>query len=151
MLRIFIEFFEFNYLLRDIKTILNIIFLVNKNKNTPDWQSYRLRVDWIYRIYTVINPRKEDEGDDQFMLLAKNEERILRYHRYIDKIGLAKYVKVAKERIEDTNSILLVYYPLLIWINFRNILILLIFIYLYNRFNEEILFIFNKILNILFK
>jgi hypothetical protein len=142
------EFLEFNYLFRDLKTIYYVITIVTKNRYSPDWEALRLRCDWIYRIYTVLNPSESDYGDDKYMLMVKLEERIYKYHRYIDKIGLSDYVKVAKENIKDSDSILLVYYPLLIWINFKNLLILGLIIYLYNKIHfAQISDLFLNIIN----
>lgn len=116
------DFWNLQLLLRDIRTIWMIVIQVNRIKLAADWTAFRLRHDWIYRIFTVINPEEADFGDPKEVLEAKMEERIIKYHRYIDKNGLADYVRTFKETIPESDSILLVYYPLLLWINFTNIL-----------------------------
>ncbi len=85
---------------------------IRKHKNTVDYNKYGLRADWVARIYTVINPSEADKGDSEDVLKIKAQEKIVAIHKYIDKIGLSEYVAVSAEKIPETNSYLLVYYPI---------------------------------------
>jgi hypothetical protein len=86
---------------------------------TVDFNKLGLRVDWVNRAYTVINPSEEDKGDDPSMLRIKAQNKMLPIHRYMDKIGLSEFVSVSVEQIPDSedpsklsDSYLLVYYPI---------------------------------------
>lgn len=137
------DFFNLSYLLRDIKCIYNIITKVNKFSKTADWKLLNLRYDWIYRIYTIINPRDSDLGDQDEVLNIKFNERINVYHNYIDSIGLANWVKINVKKVEGTQSYLLFYSPLLVWFHKNNIIFLGIVLYLY--FSNTFAYIYQKI------
>jgi len=96
----------------DIRNYLILIQTVKKNRNTADWQRFNLQVDWVYRIYTVFNPSPADKGDDDEMIKIKLGERMIPCHKYIDSIGLGEIVGVSGEQIPDSQSYLVVYYPL---------------------------------------
>ena len=97
----------------DIKGYLLARSILKKQKNTVDFNRLGLRVDWISRAYTVINPSEEDKGDSDEVLKIKAQNKMLPIHRYMDKIGLSELVTVSVERVPDTNSYLLVYYPIM--------------------------------------
>jgi len=93
--------------------------ILRKQMKTVDFNKLGLRVDWVNRAYTVINPSEEDKGDDPSMLRIKAQNKMLPIHRYMDKIGLSEFVSVSVEQIPDSedpsklsDSYLLVYYPI---------------------------------------
>jgi hypothetical protein len=103
----------------DIKGFLIARNIIKKHKNTVDFNKHGLRVDWICRVYTVINPSPEDKGDSPEVLRIKAQNKMLPIHKYMDKIGLSEFVTVSVEQIPDaedptkiTDSYLLVYYPI---------------------------------------
>ena len=103
----------------DIKGYFMVRSILRKQKKTVDFNKLGLRVDWVNRAYTVINPSEEDKGDDSSMLRIKAQEKMLPIHRYMDKIGLSEFVTVSVEQIPDaedasklSDSYLLVYYPI---------------------------------------
>ena len=96
----------------DITGYLKVRRIVNKHKNDVDFVQHNLRKDWICRVYTVINPSDADKGDSAEVLQIKAQEKIVKVHKYIDNIGLSPYVAVSAEQIPETNSYLLVYYPI---------------------------------------
>ena len=103
----------------DITGFLHIRKTIRKNKNTVDFAQFGLRHDWVYRLYTVINPSEADKGDSPEVLRIKAQNKMLPIHRYIEKIGLGEYVAVSAEQIPDeedpqkmTDSYLLVYFPI---------------------------------------
>jgi hypothetical protein len=96
----------------DITGYLKVRKIVRKHKKDVDFAQHNLRNDWVNRVYTVINPSESDKGDSPEVIQIKAQEKILKVHKYIDNIGLGPYVSVSVEPIPETNSYLLVYYPL---------------------------------------
>jgi hypothetical protein len=91
-------------------------------------------LDWVVRIYTVFNPNPADAGDDKQMLDIKLGERMIPCHKFVDSMGLSEVVAVSGEKIPDTDSYLIVYYPIFkylsVWKAFLNafyLVLLLIF------------------------
>jgi hypothetical protein len=96
----------------DIKGYFIVRSILRSQKNTVDFNKYDLRIDWINRVYTVINPSEEDKGDSDEVLKIKAQDKMLPMHRYMDKIGLSEFVSVSAEQVPGTNSYLVVYYPI---------------------------------------
>ena len=65
----------------DIKGYFMVRSILRKQKKTVDFNKLGLRVDWVNRAYTVINPSEEDKGDDSSMLRIKAQEKMLPIHR----------------------------------------------------------------------
>jgi hypothetical protein len=110
----------FKLLWFDVFGFFHIRSVIRKNKDTVDFQRFGLRIDWVYRIYTVINPSEEDKGDSVEVLRIKAQNKMLPIHRYVEKLGLSEYVSVSVEQIPDesdpkkmSDSYLLVYYPIM--------------------------------------
>lgn len=100
----------------DIKAFLILRKEVRKHRNSVDWQRFGLRHDWLYRIYTVMNPTETDKGDDEAMLNMKAMDRLGPINKYIASLGLAEIVSLSMEKIPDTDSYLVVYYQIYRWI-----------------------------------
>lgn len=99
----------------DIKSFLILRSEVKKHINQPDWNRLNFRHDWLYRIYTVINPGEKDFGDDEAMLKIKTVEKMETLNKYIDTMGLSEIVSLSIEKIPETNSHLVVYYQIFRW------------------------------------
>ena len=97
----------------DIKGFFYIRSVIQKNKNTVDFQKFGLRYDWVNRIYTVINPSEADKGDSPDVIKIKAQDKMVPTHKYIDKLELAEFVSVSVEKIPNSESYLLVYYPII--------------------------------------
>jgi hypothetical protein len=97
----------------DIKGFFYIRSVIRKNKNTVDFQKLGLRYDWVNRIYTVINPSEADKGDSPDVIRIKAQDKMVPIHKYIDKLELAEFVAVSVEKIPNSESYLLVYYPII--------------------------------------
>jgi hypothetical protein len=96
----------------DIKGYFIVRSILRSQKNTVDFNKYDLRIDWVNRVYTVINPSEEDKGDSDEVLKIKAQDKMLPIHRYMDKIGLSEFVSVSAEQVPGTNAYLVVYYPI---------------------------------------
>ena len=99
----------------DIKAFLILRKEIKKHKTQPDWGRFGFRHDWLYRIYTVINPATKDGGDDEMMLKMKAMEKVEAMNKYIASMGLAEVVSLSMEKIPNTDSYLVVYYQIYYW------------------------------------
>ena len=130
----------------DIKAFLILRKEVKKHRNTLDWQKHGLRHDWLYRIYTVINPAESDKGDDENMINMKAVDRVAPLNKYIANLGLAEIVSLSMEKIPDTESYLVVYYQIYNWFTpwrvISRILILITSIVLICKYYDKIISLF---------
>lgn len=97
-----------------IREIINFAYIrrtARKNKKTAVWQSFNLRVDWVGRIYTVVNLRKEDAGDDEMIKRARLMEQMAPINKYLKTLDLHEIMFPAIEKKSD-RSYLVVYSPL---------------------------------------
>ena len=76
------------------------------------WKKYNLRHDWIYRTYTVINATKYEIGDEPVVLQAKIVEKTKPINAFVDSLNIGDLVAVSIEKIPESDSFLLVYYPI---------------------------------------
>lgn len=112
----------------EIQNWLYVKKIIRKHRNTTDWQTFKLRADWIGRIYTVLNPELPgDKGDSKEVLALKYSERVKPINMYLDKIGLAQAVYPAYEDIQDSQSYLVVYSPIFNIITVWKIFVILVF------------------------
>ena len=91
-------------------------------------------VSWYIEDDTGEHDDAIDVGDDQQMLDIKLGERMIPCHKFIDTMGLSEVVAVSGEKIPDSDSYLIVYYPIFkylsIWkavLNAFYLLLILIF------------------------
>ena len=99
----------------DIKAFFILRSEVNKHKNDPDWARFGLRHDWLYRVYTVINPSPSDKGDDEAMINMKAVDKIAPISKYMASMGLSEIISLSMEKIPNTESYLVVYYQIYQW------------------------------------
>ena len=97
---------------RDISNYFIIRKAIKKGMMKPDWTKHKMRVDWVNRIYTVITLTKYDIGDDELVLKAKIVERTKPISDIIHGLGISDLVAVSLEKIPDSDSYLIVYYPI---------------------------------------
>jgi hypothetical protein len=97
-----------------VREIINYIFIrrtIKKQLKTEQWKSLQLRADWVGRIYTVLNIRKEDVGETDTVKRAKVFELMIPVNTYIKSLDLHEIVFPAIEQISD-QSYLVVYSPI---------------------------------------
>lgn len=122
---------------RVIKDIGNYFFVrrtIKKNMNSIEWNRFKLRVDWIGRIYTVINLPPEviyspDTPEEIRPAYVIEESRPL--NEYLTKLGLQEVIIPELTPIPKSVSYLITYTPSfqrlsLRWILYRIGLILVI-------------------------
>jgi hypothetical protein len=135
-----------------IKDITNWFFLkkvIKENEKTLDWQKYNLRVDWINRIYTVIEINENEVKEDTDLKYLEITELVLEktkpINNYLTMLNLAEIVGPTVEKIENTNSWLLVYHFLWKFWNWKKLAIItsfLVLIILFFIYKAEILNLF---------
>ena len=82
------------------------------NSNISEWHNYKLRVDWVGHIYTVISLREEDMGEDAFTQHFRAMETMKLINEYLTKLDIQELIFPSIEKIPDTRSYLVVYTPL---------------------------------------
>lgn len=97
---------------RDIVNFLTVRKAIMRAERTSKWKTLNLRRDWVYRVYTVLNPSKFELGDDEIVIKQKMTEKTYPINAYIDSLGISDLVAASWEKIPETNSYLLVYYPI---------------------------------------
>ncbi|MCK9575378.1 MAG: hypothetical protein WC979_00880 [Candidatus Pacearchaeota archaeon] len=96
------------------REVINFFYIkrtARKNKNTPTWQSFGLRVDWVGRIFTVLNLRKEDVGEEEIVRRTRLLEMLSPINKYLKTLDLHEIMFPAIEKKTD-RSYLIVYSPL---------------------------------------
>ena len=129
--------------LQDVKNYAQLRLAIRKHRGTADWERFNLRVDWVGRIYTVFNPNPADAGDDKQMLEIKLGERMIPCHKFIDTMGLSEVVAVSGEKIPDTDSYLIVYYPIFKYLSIWKAVLNTFYLALILIFHSEISGAFN--------
>ena len=100
------------------REILNYFFLrkVLKRESSkgPDseWAKFNLRKNWFGRVYTVINLREEDMGEEEVVRNWKAMELMRPVNEYLTKLDLQELIYPSIEYVPGTNSYLVVYTPL---------------------------------------
>lgn len=124
--------------LQDVKNYAVLRFAIRKYRGTADWERFNLRVDWVGRIYTVFNPNPADAGDDKQMLDIKLGERMIPCHKFIDTMGLSEVVAVSGEKIPDSDSYLIVYYPIFKYLSIWKVILNAFYLTLILIFHSDI-------------
>ena len=126
--------YPFKRVITDIRNYFFIKRTIKKNKGSIEWEKFKLRVDWVGRIYTVVNlppevnysPHSPAEIRPAYIL---EESRPL--NEYLTKLNLQEVIMPKISPIPDSVSYLIVYSPYfqrfsIRWIIYSLILILII-------------------------
>jgi hypothetical protein len=106
--------YPFKKVINDINNYFFIKKIIKKNSGTIEWEKYNLRVDWLGRIYTVINLPPEvlyspDTPSEIRPAYVLEESRPL--NEYLTNLGLQEIIIPKITPIEGTVSWLIVYSP----------------------------------------
>ncbi len=96
---------------REILNYFYIRKIIKKEKNTETWNVLNLRSDWVGRIYTVINLRKEDLGEQDEVKRFRLGEMMKPINSYLRSLYLHEIIYPAIEQLSE-QSYLIVYSPL---------------------------------------
>lgn len=146
--------YPFKKVIIDINNYFYLRKTIKKNMNSIEWDKFRLRVDWLGRIYTVINLPPEvihspDLPEQIRPAYIIEESRPL--NEYLTKLNLQEIIIPEINPIPNSISWLILYKPYLQvlswkWIFLRLIMILII-IWLQYKF-EFISWAFDLILKL---
>ncbi len=150
--------YPFKRVVDDIRNYFFVRRTIKKNIGSLEWTKFKLRVDWIGRIYTVINlppeviysPDSPEEIRPAFII---EESRPL--NEYLTGLGLQEVILPEITPIPNSVSYLITYTPYLRrlslrWVLYR-IFLILILMYLQYKFGVlsliggSIKYIFNVI------
>ena len=106
-----LEFLKYYFF--EISTYRDLRKIIRKHQDTADWKRYNLRVDWVGRIYTVVNPNyPTDTGDSEQILDIKYAEKIKEVNDYLFALGLAFFYSLETQKIPGSQSVLVVWSPI---------------------------------------
>lgn len=97
---------------RELSNLFFIRKVIRKNKGSEEWKEYNLRLGYLNQIYTVISLRKEDMGEEEMVQRMKVMEKIEPMNNYLAGLNLAEIVYPDIVKLPDTQSWLIVYWPL---------------------------------------
>ncbi len=126
--------YPFKRVIVDINNYFYIRRVIKKNRNSIQWEKFKLRVDWIGRIYTVVNLPPEviyspDTPEEIRPAYVLEESKPL--NEYLTSLNLQEIVLPSINPIPGSQSYLLTYTPYfqrlsLRWIIYRLLLILIL-------------------------
>jgi hypothetical protein len=97
---------------REISNWFYIRKIVRKSKNDEVWKNYNLRTGYIGQIYTVVNLRDEDMGEEEMVQRMRVVEKIEPVGKYLDSLGLSEIIYPEIVDIPNTRSWLVIFWPL---------------------------------------
>ena len=106
--------YPFKRVIIDLKNYFFLRRTIKKNMESVEWANFKLRVDWIGRIYTVVNLPPEviyspDAPDQIRPAYVLEETRQL--NEYLTRLNLQEIVMPEINPIPDSASYLVVYKP----------------------------------------
>jgi len=116
--RVLNKYYTMNFFQRTYaawRELMNFFFVrrvIKRNQKTDKWKSFKLRSGWLNQIYTVINLRKEDMGEEEDIRKMRVIEKIEPMNRYMEDLNLAEVMSIEFNDIDDTRSYLIIYWPL---------------------------------------
>ena len=115
MKSIFLKLFRIFGVIRDVKNYYFLLEIIKKEKiNSPLWAKNKLRVDYIGRIYTVINlPPEVTMSQDvpKELYPAYLIEQTKELNAYLTGLNLHEIIIPEFKEIPNSSSYLLIYYP----------------------------------------
>lgn len=133
--------YPFKKVITDIKNYFFVRRTIKNNIGSLEWDKFKLRVDWIGRIYTVINLPPEviyspDSPEEIRPAYILEESRPL--NEYLTKLGLQEVIIPELTPIPKSVSYLITYTPFFQRLSFRwifyRIALILIISYLQYKF-----------------
>jgi len=95
------------------KDISNYIFIRRKLMRaikSNEWKNLGLECDWVGRVWTIINLRKEDIGEENIVKRARVIEKIKPINAFLYELEIGEIIIPAVEQ-KTERSYLIVYFP----------------------------------------
>jgi hypothetical protein len=96
---------------REVKNFFFILNAIEKNRHSEDWKKYKLRSDWVGRIYTVISLSVEDMGEQEEVKRFKVLEKMRNVNEYLESLQLSEILIPNITPVDESRSYLVVYTP----------------------------------------
>jgi hypothetical protein len=134
--------YPFKRIITDINNYFFLRRTIKKNQESIEWKKLNLRVDWINRIYTVVNLPPEviyspDSPEEIRPAYVLEESRPI--NQYLTSLNLQEIITPEIKPIPGSISYLIIYNPYfqrlsLRWILYR-IFLILVLIWAQHKFN----------------
>jgi|AntAceMinimDraft_4_1070372.scaffolds.fasta_scaffold59150_4 hypothetical protein len=129
--------------LNDVLNYFTYLRVIKKASKTEHWKNLKLKLDWLGRVWFIMNLRTDDLGDPDVVKNAKIVQRLRTYHKYFEEdLELAEIISISVSQ-KTQQSFLVVYYPLFrpnfIWRFLRSFLLLSLGIFLFLFFDVWLL------------
>lgn len=85
-------YYDYYLLFFEIKNFISYISTLNKEKITKEFKRLKLRVDYVGRVYTVINLSQDEAKWDEFEKRALILERLRDVNLYLTKLNLHEII-----------------------------------------------------------
>jgi hypothetical protein len=114
--------YPFKRVIRDIRNYFFVRKTIKSNMGSIEWNKFKLRVDWVGRIYTVINLPPEviyspDTPEEIRPAYVIEESRPL--NQYLTNLGLSEVILPEITPIPKSVSYLITYTPAFQRLSFR--------------------------------
>jgi len=96
---------------REVRNFFFILTKIQKNKSSQKWKDFKLRVDWVGRIYTIISLSEEDMGEQEEVKRFKVLEKMKYVNEYLTSLDLQEVIIPNIQEIKGTRSYLVLYVP----------------------------------------
>lgn len=90
--------------IRDVQNYFYYLKIIKACRNDEEWNQFKLRLDWFRRIYTVINPDRQDLLEHKEIVRVKILDKAKHILYYISKIGIGELVIPDLKEIPGTYS-----------------------------------------------
>lgn len=141
-----------------IREISNWFYLMKKTSKEEsnskyltdsDWSKFNLRRGWIGQVYTTVNLRKEDMGEEEKVKRMKVMEKLQPINEYLGSLDFNEIVYPEITYIDKSRSWVVIYWPLFNYFKLKRLVFqsigVLLLMYLKNKFSLELNQIFNNI------
>jgi len=85
-------YYDYYLLFFEIKNFISYVLTLKKEKLTNEFKRLKLRVDYVGRVYTVINLSQDEAKWDEFEKRALILERLRDVNRYLTKLNLHEII-----------------------------------------------------------
>lgn len=102
--------------MREVRNWFFIRKTIRTSKKVEEWDKFNPRSGYVGQIYTVVNLRKEDMGEEQMVQRMKIIQQIEPLNTYLESLGLSEIIYPEIVKLEESRSWLIIYWPM--WVHF---------------------------------
>jgi len=94
--------------MREVRNWFFIRKTIRTSKKVEEWDKFNLRSGYVGQIYTVVNLRKEDMGEEQMVQRMKIIQQIEPLNTYLESLGLSEIIYPEIVKLEESRSWLII-------------------------------------------